>query len=131
MSAYHPQANGMIERGHKPIVDVLSKISNRGTTNWVQNLPAVLWADWSTIHTSTGLTPYYICYSSELVLLIKLEVPIWQILPWGKVYLTADLLAMCARQLQYQDKDLEEATLHLQHIRLKGKEQHDLKHGIR
>ena len=35
------------------------------------------------------------------------------------------------RQLQCQDKDLEEATLHLQQMRLEGKEQHDLKHGIR
>ena len=45
VSAYHPQANGMIERGHKPIVDALSKMSDGGSTNWVQNLPAVLWAD--------------------------------------------------------------------------------------
>ena len=38
---------------------------------------------------------------------------------------------MRARQLQRRDKDLEEATLHLQHMRIEGKEQHDLKHGIR
>lgn len=41
VSAYHPQTNGMIERGHKPIVDALSKISTGGSTNWVRNLPAV------------------------------------------------------------------------------------------
>ncbi len=33
VSAYHPQANGMIERGHKPIVDVLSKTSEKGCKN--------------------------------------------------------------------------------------------------
>ena len=33
VSAYHPQANGMIERGHKPIVDALSKMSAGGSTN--------------------------------------------------------------------------------------------------
>ena len=33
VSAYHPKANGMIERGHKPIVDSLSKMSDRGSTN--------------------------------------------------------------------------------------------------
>ena len=27
ISAYNQQANGMIERGHKPIVNVLSKMS--------------------------------------------------------------------------------------------------------
>lgn len=50
VSAYHPQTNGMIERGHKPIVDALSKISAGGSTNWVRNLPAVLWVDQSTVH---------------------------------------------------------------------------------
>ncbi len=58
ISAYHPKANGMMERGHKPIVDALSKMSDRGSTNWVRNLPAVLWADQSTVRTSNGLTPY-------------------------------------------------------------------------
>ena len=33
VSAYHPQANRMIERGHKPIVDALSKMSAGGSTN--------------------------------------------------------------------------------------------------
>ena len=100
VSAYHPQANGMIERGHKPIVDALSKMSDGGSTNWVQNLPAVLWADRSTVRTSTGLTPYYICCGSEPVLPIELEIPTWRILPWNEVHSTADLLAMRARQLQ-------------------------------
>lgn len=36
MSAYHLQANGiMIEDGHKPIVDALSKMSDGGFTNYV------------------------------------------------------------------------------------------------
>ncbi len=121
----------MIEHGHKPIVDVLSKMSDGGSTNWVQNLPAVLWADQSTVRTSTGLTPYYICCGSEPVFLIELEVPTWRILSLSKVYSTADLLAIRARQLQRRDKDLEEATLHFQRIRLEGKEQQDFKHGIR
>ncbi len=33
VSAYHLQANGMIERGHKPIVDTLLKISDGGSAN--------------------------------------------------------------------------------------------------
>ena len=118
VSAYHPQANGMIERGHEPIVDALSKMSDGGSTNWVWNLPAVLWADRSTVRTSTGLTPYYINCGSKPVLFIELEIPTWRILSWSKVHSTADLLAMRARQLQRRDEDLEEATLHLQRMRL-------------
>ena len=33
ISAYHPQVNGMIERGHKPIVNAFSKILVGGPTN--------------------------------------------------------------------------------------------------
>ena len=57
VSAHNPQTNGMIERGHKPIMDLFSTISAKGRENWVRNLPSVLWADRSTLHTSTWLTP--------------------------------------------------------------------------
>ena len=42
VSAYYPQANGIVEQGYKPIVDVLGKITNRGFTGWIKHLPAVL-----------------------------------------------------------------------------------------
>lgn len=45
VSIYHPQTNGMIERGHKLIVDTLSKMLARESTYLFRNLPAILWAD--------------------------------------------------------------------------------------
>ena len=42
MSAYHPQSNGLVERGHKPIVDALSKLTAGGSGDWVFHLPGVL-----------------------------------------------------------------------------------------
>ena len=60
VSAYHPKANGIIERGHKPIVDALLKMLIRGSTNWVWNLPTVLWADRLIVHMSISFTLYYI-----------------------------------------------------------------------
>ncbi len=91
VSAYHPQANGMIERGYKLIVFAVSKMSDGGSPNWVRNLPAVPLADRSIVRTSTGLAPYYICCGSKLVFSIELEVFPWQILPWSEVYSTANL----------------------------------------
>lgn len=55
VSAYDPKANRMIKRRHKLIVDAFSKMSDRGSINWVQNLPAILWKDQFTVCTSTGL----------------------------------------------------------------------------
>ena len=97
----------------------------------MRNLPAVLWADRSTVRTSTGLTPYYICCGNEPVLPIELEVPTWRILPWGNVHNTSDFLAMRAHQLQHRDEDVEEAVLYLQRMRLEGKGRHDKKRSIR
>ena len=125
VSSYHPQANGMIERGHRPIVDALSKMTDGGLGNWVENLPAVLWADRSTVKSTTGLSPYYVTCGSEPVLPIELEVPTWRILPWSEVHTTAELLAMRARQLQRREEDLEEAVHHLQRMRMEGKEEFD------
>ena len=120
----------MIEKGHKSIVDTLSKMSDGGSTNWVQNLPAVLWADRSTVRTLTGLTPYYISCDNEPVLPIELEILTWRILPWDNVHTTSDFLAMRTRQLQRRNEDLEEVVLYLQRMRLEGKERHNEKHGI-
>lgn len=39
---YHPQVIGMIKRRHKSIVNALSKMLDKGSANWVQNLSAVL-----------------------------------------------------------------------------------------
>ena len=56
-STYHPQSNGLVERGHKPIVDALSKLTNGSQSDWVFHLPGVLWAERTTIYKPIGLTP--------------------------------------------------------------------------
>lgn len=42
VTAYHLQTNEMIKRGHKPIVNAFSKMSDEKFTNLVWNLLAVL-----------------------------------------------------------------------------------------
>ena len=45
VSAYHPQANGLVERGHDAIVNSLSKYCKGGRReDWVKYLPLALWA---------------------------------------------------------------------------------------
>ena len=131
VSAYHPQANGMVERGHKPIVDALSKMTNGGLLKWVDNLHAVLWADRTTVKKSTGHTPFYLNHGCEPMLPIELEIPTWNVLPWYEVRSTAELLSLRARQIQRRDEDIEEAALYLQRKRMEGKDNFDLDHRIR
>ena len=74
VSAYYAQANGLVEQGHKTVIDALAKMSNKVNSNWVKNLSAVLWADCTTIRSSTGLTPYQLLYGNEAVLPIDVNV---------------------------------------------------------
>jgi hypothetical protein len=66
----------MIERGYKPVINVLAKMTKSGIGKWVRNLYAVLWADKIIIRKSTGYTPFYLNISMEAILLIKFDIPI-------------------------------------------------------
>jgi hypothetical protein len=125
VSAYHPQANGMVERGHKPIVDALAKMMNGGEGDWVHCLPAVLLADRTTTRVSTGQTPYYLGHGMEAVLPVELKYPTWRILDWKSVRSTADLLAVWAKQILRRNEDLREAAMRLRRARTEGKESFD------
>ena len=130
-SAYNPQANGMVERGHRPIVDALSKMTGGTQKNWTKHLPGVLWADRTTVRASTGMSPFRIMYGYEAVLPVELTEPTWAVLKWSSVRDRADLLALRARQFERRDADLEEAGLHLRRMRENGKEAFDDSHVVR
>jgi hypothetical protein len=131
VSAYHPQANGMVERGHKPIVDALSKMTHGGYTGWIKHLPAVLWADRTTVRASTGLTPYEFEYANRPMLPIELKYPTWGILHWKKDCDESEVIALRARALECRDEDLEEAKLYLRRAREKNAEYHDAQPNVR
>jgi hypothetical protein len=123
----------MVERGHKPIVDALAKLTDGGLGNWVRNLPSVLFADRTSVHQPTGKTPFWVVYGREAVLPIELKFRTWRILEWEKVKNQdrAELLALRTRQLLGRDEDLEEVRLRKQRKRMEGKEAFDRTHQIR
>jgi len=132
VSAYHPQANGMIERHHRSVVDALSKLTGGGAEkNWVRHLPAVLWAERTTVKQTTGMTPYEVEYAQRPVLPVELDVTTWSVMRWKEVRNTADLIAMRARALERRDEDLEEARLRLRRSREENKVRFDLEKNVR
>lgn len=58
---YHPQANGLVERGHESIVNSLAKYSKE-PGYWVKHLSLALWADWISVRRSTGYSPFELVY---------------------------------------------------------------------
>src|SRR5258706_3396685 len=106
IAAYHPQSNGLIERGHQQIIDALAKLGPK----WVQHLPAVLWADRVTTRRSIGFAPYKLVFVQDCVLPVEFQAMTWAMIDWKRMHTKEQLLAMRARQFERQEDNLEVAA---------------------
>ena len=120
-SAQNPQANGFVEAGHIPIVKGLAKLKG----SWVDNLHTVLLADRISVHEPTGYPPMQLMTGQNPILPIEMEIPTWQVLPWGRIKSREELLAMRAAQLDIRDENIIEARERTQRLRLRRKEYWD------
>jgi hypothetical protein len=116
VAAYHPQSNGLVERGHQNLVDALAKlIALAGRIgSWVDHLAAVSWADRITIRRSTGITPFRIVFGQECLLPVELSLESWRVLELESVEASANpraqLIALRTRQLERRPEDLAMAA---------------------
>ena len=71
-SVAHPRADGQAERANGMILDALKKrlFRNDGAYpgRWLKELPAVVWGLRTQPSRNTGVSPYYMVFSSEAVL---------------------------------------------------------------
>lgn len=74
ISAYHPQANGLVERFNKTLSEMLGKFADEFAANWDEYIPQVLFAYRTTKHRTTKFTPYRLVYGKEAILPIDLQV---------------------------------------------------------
>lgn len=75
-TAYHPQGNGQVERLNRTLIDMLKAIPESEKKNWKIHLPQLMFAYNSTIHKSTGFTPFYLMFGRESKLPIDCILPI-------------------------------------------------------
>jgi transposase InsO family protein len=107
-SAYHPQANGLVERGHDAIINSLSKYCSRAPETWVRYLHLVLWADRISVRRSTGYSAFELVYGRDGLLPVDLNLRSWSIVDWeGEVKDRESLLL--ARMRQLDERNLREA----------------------
>jgi transposase InsO family protein len=107
ISVYHPQSNGLIERGHGPVVNALAKYSAEKKAQWNLVLPLALWADRVTVRRSIGYSAFHLLYGRDCLLPVDFTVVSWSLVDWNEVQEREDLLK--ARMRQLDEKELAEA----------------------
>ena len=81
-TAYNPEANGKIERGHSPIVKTLVKSSNSNVKELLHRLACSLWADRTTHSVVTGYMPVELMTRQTPVMPTETGITAWGALPW-------------------------------------------------
>ncbi|KAI8484640.1 hypothetical protein Bbelb_375810 [Branchiostoma belcheri] len=64
-TAYHPQGDGLVERFNRTLKDMLSKYVSTTGDDWDDHLPHVLLAYNTSVHASTGFTPFFLTHGRE------------------------------------------------------------------
>lgn len=65
-TAFHPRSDGMVERLNRTIKEMISKYVNLPQTNWDKYIDAISMAYNTSVHETTGLTPYRMLFGCEM-----------------------------------------------------------------
>nr|KYP32782.1 Pol polyprotein [Cajanus cajan] len=74
-SVEHPQTNGQAEAANKVILRELKKRLGSSKSDWIEELPSVLWAYHCTPQTTTQETPYKLPYGSDAMIPVEVGEP--------------------------------------------------------
>src|SRR6202165_2412562 len=96
---YHPQGNGMIERGHRTWISSIWRLCGKKKHHWCQYFHAALWADRVTTKRTTGFSPYFLLYGRPHLFPFNITDKSWYMLDWHKIQTTEDLLTIRTKQL--------------------------------
>ena len=76
-SPAHPKSNGQVKRANAEILKGLKtkmyNVLKKHGDSWLEELPAVLWANWTTPSHATGETPLFLVYGAKAILPLELS----------------------------------------------------------
>ena len=70
---YHPQCDGMVERFNRTLLSMLATHCKSNPWDWEKHLQKVCFAYNSSIHTSTGFSPFYLMHGRQPVLPVDIQ----------------------------------------------------------
>nr|GEX86879.1 reverse transcriptase domain-containing protein [Tanacetum cinerariifolium] len=76
----HPQANDMVEKANRSLMEGIKTLIGRERASWVDELPDVLWAHQTSIKQSNGEKPFSLTYGSDAVIPAEIGIPTYQTL---------------------------------------------------
>ncbi|GJU33089.1 reverse transcriptase domain-containing protein [Tanacetum coccineum] len=71
----HPQANGLVERANRSLMEGIKARLGREGAGWVDELPNVLWAHRTSLKQSNDETHFRLTYKSEAVIPAEIGMP--------------------------------------------------------
>ena len=122
-TAYNPEANGKIERGHGLIVKSIIRACNGRVGNWPRLLPYALWADRLYVNKA------HVWAKADNA--HRKMIASWVAIPWENEMSREELLTAWIRQLERRPKDLEHARKIMEVARVNNKIQFDKTHRLR
>nr|GEX54962.1 putative reverse transcriptase domain, ribonuclease H-like domain protein [Tanacetum cinerariifolium] len=85
-SIKHPQSNRLVERANRSFGEGIKARLGEGNTNWVEELPHVLWAHRTMIKSSYDDTPFSLTYGTEAVIPAEIGMPTYRTAAVDVVY---------------------------------------------
>ncbi len=73
---YHPMGNGEAERMNRSLINMLKALTEKQKSKWKDQLPNLMFAYNSTVHKSTGYSPFFLVFGRESRLPIDCILPI-------------------------------------------------------
>ena len=72
---YHPESDGLVERFNRTLLMMLAMFACKNREDWDDLLPAVMMAYRSSVHESTGFSPYRLMFGEECTLPMDIGLP--------------------------------------------------------